>query len=271
MTQIQESVASISHVSGLALLEQSKQYDALYENELKYVFGDCIELDIPTQKREEDIEKEMDLVFGFTVTAQVSETPTSEVEATIPKVEEENSEIEETKSEVEVTIPETEETKSEGEGIIIEIEEENSEAEATIPEIEETKSEVEAINPEAEITNSSQIDSENIESSVLHTAENSKENVLSEEEQKCHTLIELIFSKTLATKGDLLRYLRKEKITYQKSKSFKDAFQAIKDSKFDKSEPKTHSKEKINKPFMETHDREKMSSLFMNIFKFSVK
>ncbi|PDZ94081.1 hypothetical protein CON36_35640, partial [Bacillus cereus] len=85
MTQIQESVTSISHVSGLALLEQSKQYDALYENELKYVFGDCIELDIPTQKREEDIEKEMDLVFGFTVTAQVSETPTSEVE-------EENSE-----------------------------------------------------------------------------------------------------------------------------------------------------------------------------------
>ncbi|PDZ94518.1 hypothetical protein CON36_33440, partial [Bacillus cereus] len=150
-------------------------------------------------------------------------------------------------------------------------EEENSEAEATIPEVEEENSEVEAINPEAEITNSSQIDSENIESPVLHTAENSKENVLSEEEQKCHTLIELIFSKTLATKGDLLRYLRKEKITYQKSKSFKDAFQAIKDSKFDKSEPKTHSKEKINKPFMETHDREKMSSLFMNIFKFSVK
>ncbi|MEJ1517741.1 hypothetical protein R3O67_31675 [Bacillus cereus] len=257
MTQIQENVSSISHVSGLALLEQSKQYDALYENELKCVFGDCIEIDIPTQKREEDIEKEMDIVFGFTVTAQVSETPTSEVE-------EENSEIE-------ARIPETEETKSEVEGTIIEIEEENSEAEATIPEIEETKSEVEVINPEVEITNPSQIDSENIESPVLHTAENSKENVLSEEEQKCHTLIELIFSKTLATKGDLLRYLRKEKITYQKSKSFKDAFQAIKDSKFDKSEPKTHSKEKINKPFMETHDREKMSSLFMNIFKFSVK
>ncbi|MDA1675514.1 hypothetical protein [Bacillus cereus group sp. TH152-1LC] len=271
MTQIQESVASISHVSGLALLEQSKQYDALYENELKYVFGDCIELDIPTQKREEDIEKEMDLIFGFTVTAQVSETPTSEVE-------EENSEIEETNSEVEVAIPEIEETNSEIKETAPEIAEINSEVEATAPEIEETNSEVKATVPELETPNleskatePSPIDSENIESPVLHTAENSKENVLSEEEQKCHTLIELIFSKTLATKGDLLRYLRKEKITYQKSKSFKDAFQAIKDSKFDKSEPKTHSKEKINKPFMETHDREKMSSLFMNIFKFSVK
>ncbi|MGX5608745.1 hypothetical protein ACWKTZ_20260 [Bacillus cereus] len=264
MTQIQDVVSSISHVSGLALLEKSKQYDALYENELKCVFGDCIEVDIPTQKREEDIEKEMDIVFGFTVIAQVSKTPNFEAESTIP-------EVEETNSEVEATIPEIEEETTEVEATIPEIEEEKTEVEETNSEVEVTIPEIEVINPEVETINPSQIDLENIESLVIHTAENSKENVLSEEEQKCHTLIELIFSKTLATKGDLLRYLRKEKITYQKSKSFKDAFQAIKDSKFDKSEPKTHSKEKINKPFTETHDREKMSSLFMNIFKFSVK